>query len=168
MASIDKLRRLDYILPGVLAIMPALDLLVGLSKGYPTQATPLSLLSLLVGLYLANALRHLPAKSEPNEIAYSPFYEPQELEEDSEQREMVAANARLNRTLGAGLVFFGAALNLFWIMSIVAARLRFEPESVRTDTGRLVEAGIVLLFTLMMLAIIFAGVKIYQAGRTQE
>jgi hypothetical protein len=164
----NKLHRLDYILPGVLASMPVLDLIVGFSKGYPTQATPLSLLSLVVGLYLANTLRHLPARSDLNEMAHSPLYPSEELEEDLEQRSMIVANARLNRTLGAGLIFFGSALNLFWIMSIVAARLRFEPDSVRTDTGRLVEAGMVLLFTLMMLAVIFAGAKIYQTGRTEN
>ncbi|MEI6044399.1 MAG: hypothetical protein WCS37_08410, partial [Chloroflexota bacterium] len=60
LTSVTKRPRFDYILPGLLISLILWDLLVGLSKGvYPTQATPLSVLSGLVGLYLANQLRRL-------------------------------------------------------------------------------------------------------------
>lgn len=159
MLAATKNRPFDLILPGVLVGLFPLNLIAGLIKGvYPNQATPLSTISLLLGLYLLNTLRQLSTHSNPD-------LRQKEWEENFEELQMIAANARLNRMLGAGLIFFGAFLNIFWIVSILAAKNRFAPEAVQTDAGRLVEAGIIILFTLMMAAAEFAGTKIYQIGR---
>jgi hypothetical protein len=162
MVSVKKTRPLDLVLPGLLALLLPLDVVVGLVKGvFPTQATLLSVVSLLIGVMLANNLRRLPNQPDPERRRAA-------WEENFEELQNVAANAQLNRALGAGLVFFGAALNLFWIVSILAARNLYSPETVRTDIGRLVEAGIIVLFTLMMAAVEFAGAKIYQLGRKKQ
>lgn len=154
-----KLKPLDYILPGGLIIMLPLDLLVGLSRGdYPNQAAPLSFLNLLIGLYLANSLRQPSLQTQAQ--AQSDWDEG-----DQEEREMTKANARLNRVLGAGLIFFGVFLNLFWILSILAAKSPRVANAASTDTGRLVEGAIAALFTLLMIVVAFAGTKIYLLGR---
>jgi hypothetical protein len=157
MALLTKRRPLDLILPGVLLLAIPLDLLAGLVKGsYPTQATPLSLLSALLGLYLANTLRHLPATRIPSEA---------ELDMPPEDREVDYANARVNRVLGMALIFFGFCGNIFWWLSILAAKTPRVPGQNGTTTGYLVEAGIIALFTFLVVVIEFAGLKIYSLGR---
>jgi len=156
-SAIGKLSLFDYALPGGLLIMLPLDLLAGLSRGdYPNQAAPLSFLNLLLGLYLTNSLRQ-PSTQAQGQTEWE--------ESDQEGREVARANARLNRVLGAGLIFFGGFLNLFWILSILAAKSPRVANAASTDFGRLVEGAIVALFTLLMIVVAFAGTKIYLLGR---
>jgi hypothetical protein len=156
--SATKRHPFDLILPGLLLALVLLDLLVGLSKGnYPTQATPLSVLSGLLGLYLANSLRRLPSSLSVRNM-------PEE-ENDPEGRAIDFANARLNRMLGAGLLIFGTLFNIFWLVSIITVRPTQVYSVGENNIGRLVEAGILILFIVLPLAVQFAGAKIYHLGR---
>ncbi len=156
MATFNKIHPLDYILPGLLAAMLPLDLIIGLNRGgFPNQATPLSLISLLIALYLLASLRQLPALSPHSE----------NLTMRNEEQETIAANARLNQVLGASFMVFGLLVHLFWLFSILTNKPRLVEN--RATSGLLVEAGAIALFTLLIAALQFGGSRIYFKGRRE-
>ncbi|MEI6046413.1 MAG: hypothetical protein WCS37_18840, partial [Chloroflexota bacterium] len=67
--------------------------------------------------------------------------------------------------LGAGLLIFGTFFNFFWLVSLLTVTPIQVPRTAETNLGRLVEVGIFILFTLLPLAVQFAGAKIYYLGR---
>jgi hypothetical protein len=134
-----------------------LDLIIGLVHGhYPTEATIISVVSFLVGLFLwrYNLRQGLGVKPEPTpaiEVGSS----------SSENEALYAATARLNLALGTGLLFFGLALNLLFIVNGLVGTQQISDSA----EGNLVELGFVILFNLLVAGLEVFAARIYTTGR---
>ena len=136
-------------LPLLLVLFGPLDLLIGLWHGnYPTEATLISLTSLVIGIVLfrfntgQSIADATPDRAEP-------------------QDETVAATAQLNLRLGTGLLVFGMALNLLFIINGLVGAKR-GPDS---PAGNLVETGFIVLFNLLVAGLEAFAARIYTASR---
>ncbi len=136
-------------LPLLLVLFGPLDLIIGLWHGnYPTEATLISLTSLVIGIVLFRfntrqpVADATPAPSEP-------------------QDETALATAHLNLRLGTGLLIFGMALNLLFIINGLVGAKR-GPDS---PAGNLIETSFIVLFNLLVAGLEAFAARIYTAGR---
>ena len=148
------LRIPPLLLASGLVLFGPLDLIIGLVQGhYPTEATIISVVSFLVGLFLwrYNLRQGLEVKPEPTPATAS----------SSENEALYAATARLNLALGTGLLFFGLVLNLLFIVNGLVGTQQVSDST----EGNLVELGFVILFNLLVAGLEVFAARIYTTGR---
>ncbi len=149
------------ILPVILMAMLPFDLLSGVAvKGaFPTQATLAALVGSGLGLYLARRLwRGAPGPLE--KLArlqvvseQGPLFDPQ-----SEEALIRLDNARVNFSLGAGLMAFGVFLTLIFIASNLVT---VPVQANLTLISQAVQIAVMLLFNLLVAVIELFGAKIF-------
>ncbi len=150
----------NLIIPVLLVIMFPLDLIAGLSKGlYPSQATLMSLLGALIGLYLARKLWGGGAGRLTTQARLQ-FLNEQggNFDPQSEEAQARLDNARLNYLLGAGLLIFGIFLTACFILSYLAVSAF---STSQTAFGTAVQIGFAVLFNLLVAGVEALGANIF-------
>lgn len=135
-------------LPLLLVLFGPLDLLIGWWHGnYPTEATLISLTSLVIGIVLLRFNQRRPVADAT-------------LDHSEPEDEAAIATAQLNLWLGMGLLLFGIALNLLFIINgLVGAKRGLDSPS-----GNLVETGFIVLFNLLVVGLEVFAARIYTVG----
>ncbi|HEX2911374.1 MAG TPA: hypothetical protein VH186_11230 [Chloroflexia bacterium] len=150
----------NYLIPSLLMIMFPLDLVAGLAKGsYPTQASLMSALATILGIYLARKLWRGGAERLEAGIRMQVVNrQGSAFDPASDDVQVQLDNAKLNSMLGSGFMFFGIALNFIFILTYVIT----EPiNATPTVMGQLVQLAVIALFNIMVAGITFFGARIY-------